>query len=184
VTATAGALITFVFSEAYGPAAPILAVLIFAYAAYTVYITLVSALLAEDRPGRALTVPLVLLPVAAVAIWLGIASLGALGAAFASLSAVALAAAIVTGYVFYRYRPRVSAVSLARITLAAVVIGVLAWWWSPSGLVLLLAYGLLAGLYLILLLLLREIKLEDLALAGSWLSMGSGPGSSRSQPDS
>jgi O-antigen/teichoic acid export membrane protein len=184
VTGTAEALVTFVFSMAYQPAAPILTVLIFAYAAYTVYITLVSVLLAENRPGRALAIPLFLLPMAAAAIWLGIASFGALGAALAALSAVALAAAIVTGYVFHRYRPQVSAVSLGRIALAAGVVGVLAWLWSPSGLVLLLAYGLLVGLYLALLLLLREIKPTDLAMARSWLSVRSTPGSSRPQPDS
>jgi O-antigen/teichoic acid export membrane protein len=184
VTGTAGALVTFVFSAAYQPAAPILTVLIFAYAAYTVYITLVSALLAENRPGWALAIPLFLLPMAAAAIWLGITLFGALGAALAALSAVALAAAIVTGYVFYRYRPRVAAVSLGRIALAAAVIGVLAWLWSPSGLVLLVAYGLLAGLYLALLLLLREIKTKDLAMVRSWLRAGATSGSSRPLPDS
>jgi len=184
VTGTAQALVTFVFSAAYLPAAPILTVLIFTYSTYTVYITLVSALLAENRPGWALAIPLALLPVAAVAIWLGIARFGALGAAFGSLLAVGLATAIVAGYVFRRYRPQVSAVSLGRIALAAAVIGILAWMWSPSGLVLLLAYGLLAGLYLALLLLLREIKPADLALVGSWLRAGSTPGSSQSRPGS
>ena len=184
VTSTARALITFVFSAAYQPAAPILAVLIFTYAAYTVYITLVTALLAENRPGWALAIPATLLPVAAAAIWLGITRFGALGAAFGSLLAVGLAAAIVVGYVFRRYRPEIGAVSLARITLAAVAIGLLAWLWSPSGLAMLVSYGLLAGLYLALLLLLREIKPRDLALAGSWLRPDSTPGSSQSRPDS
>jgi O-antigen/teichoic acid export membrane protein len=170
VTATAGSLITFVFSAAYRPAAPILTVLIFTYATYTIYITLVTALLAENRPGWALAIPSALLPLAAVAIWLGVSWFDALGAAFASLLAVATAATVVLAYVFHRFRPRVDALSLGRIALAAVVVGTLAWLWSPSGLFLLLAYGLLGGLYIALLLLLREVQPTDLALVRAWLS--------------
>jgi O-antigen/teichoic acid export membrane protein len=170
VTATAGSLITFVFSAAYQAAAPILTVLIFTYAAYTIYITLVTALLAENRPGWALAIPLALLPLAAVAIWLGVSWFDALGAAFASLLAVATAATVVLAYVFHRFKPGVNALSLGRVALAAVVVGTLAWLWSPAGLFLLLAYGLLGGLYVALLLLLREVQPTDLALVRTWLS--------------
>ena len=47
--------------------------LIFAYAAYTVYITLVSALLAENRPGRALAIPVAILVffVLGLSFWVG-----------------------------------------------------------------------------------------------------------------
>jgi O-antigen/teichoic acid export membrane protein len=170
VISTAGPLVTFVFSDTYLPAAPILRVLILTYAAYTVYITLVSALLAENRPGLALAIPLTLLPVAVAALWLGISRFGTMGAAYASLLSVAGAALIVVIYVARRFRPPLAIVSMGRIALASAVIGGLAWWWSPTGLRLIVGYGLFLILYLILLLVLGEIRVQDLALATRWFS--------------
>jgi O-antigen/teichoic acid export membrane protein len=169
VTATARPLITFVFSAMYRQAAPILIVLIFTYAAYTVYITLVTTLLAENRPGRALIIPMALLPVAAGFIWLGVMWLGALGAAFASLLSVATAATVVLGYVLRRFRPTVDGRSLGRILLASAAVWGLARLWAPTGSTLILSYGVLGGLYLALLLVLGEIKPQDVALVQSWL---------------
>jgi O-antigen/teichoic acid export membrane protein len=178
VTSTARPLVIFVFSDPYQSAAPILTVLIFTYAAYTVYITLVTALLAENRPGWALAIPTALLPVALGAIWLGVSRFGSMGAAFASLLSVSTAAVVVGVYVFRRFRPRVNVRSLARIALASLAV-----WgggrllsaiplagWGPSAAVLLAGYALLAVLFLGLLLALGEIRLEDLALLGTWLS--------------
>jgi O-antigen/teichoic acid export membrane protein len=171
VTATADALITLTFSATYRPAAPLLSVLIFAYAVYTIYITLVTALLAENRPLRALAIPLALLPVAMGAVWLGVSRFGALGAAFASLLSVTVAATIVVFYVFRHFAPSAGPLSrsLARLALASALVWGLARLWAPSGLVLLPAYGLLGGLYLALLLALGEIRRQDLALVASWL---------------
>lgn len=164
VTTTAEPLVTFVFSAAYRSAAPILTVLIVTYSAYTVYITLVMTLLAENKPGRALAIPVVLLPVATVLVWLGVRRFGIMGAAYASLFSVASAMAVVVGYAFRRFKPAVSVRSMGRIALAAVAVGVVAWLWAPSGLVLIPGYIMLGTLYLLLLLILREIKLQDLAL--------------------
>lgn len=173
VTSTARPLVAFVFSEAYLPAAPVLSVLIFTYAAYTVYITLATTLLAEDRPGQALAIPLALLPVAGGAVWLGASRYGTMGAAYASLLGVGAAAASVVGYTWRRFRPALSLGSVGRIVLASAVIGGLGWWWSPGGLTLILAYVLLLGLFLILLLVLGEIRVQDLAVAG-WFSRPAG----------
>ena len=172
VTATAEGVILLTFPASYRSAGPILAVLIFAYSAYTVYITLVTALLAENRPGRALAIPLMLLPLALAAVWAGVTYLGLAGAAWASLLATLAAATIVTLYVFARFRPAAGPLlrSLARVGLASAAIWGLARLWSPSGLVLIPAYLLLGGLYLALLLLLGEVRLEDLAELQSWFS--------------
>jgi O-antigen/teichoic acid export membrane protein len=178
VTSTARPLIAFVYSAAYQPAAPILTVLIFTYAAYTIYITLVSALLAEDRPGWALSIPTTLLPVALGAIWLGTSRLGSLGAALGSLLSVSTAAGVIGLYVSRRFHPGVSVPSLARIGVASAAV-----WgggrllsaiplagWAPSAAVLLAGYALLGGVYLGLLLVLGEVRVQDLAILGSWLS--------------
>ena len=164
VTATAEPLVTFVFSAAYRSAAPILTVLIGTYAAYTVYITLVMILLAENKPGRALAIPVSLLPVAMGLVWLGVDRFGVMGAAYASLLSVAIAAAVVVGYALQRFKPPVSGRSMGRLALAAGVVWAVAWLWAPSGLALIPSYGLLGALYLLLLLILREIKLQDFAL--------------------
>jgi O-antigen/teichoic acid export membrane protein len=174
VTATAESLVVLTFSAAYRSAAPILTVLIFTYAAYTLYITLVTSFLAENRPGRALAIPVILLPVALAVLWLGIARFGTLGAAFASLMTVTIAATVVTVYVLRRFRPAVSGLipSLLRIGLASGVLWTLAWLWSPSGLLMLLAYGVLGVLYLAMLTVLGEIRIEDLKMAADWLPFG------------
>jgi O-antigen/teichoic acid export membrane protein len=167
---TAGSLAALVFGEAYRPAGPFLSVLIVSYGAYSVYITLVTALLAENRPRRALAIPLALLPVAAAAIWLGVAWLGAIGAAWASLLCVGSAAVIVTVHVLRRYRPVPDLSSLARIALASAVVGGVAWLWSPSGLWLAIGYVLLGSLYLALLLALRELRFQDLTQIATLLT--------------
>jgi O-antigen/teichoic acid export membrane protein len=173
VMGTAQAAIVFVFSAAYKPAAPILMILIFAYAAYTVYITLVTTLLAENRPGRALAIPLVLLPVMVGAVWVGVSRLGTVGAALATLCTVTAGAAVVTAYVFRRFRPGTDVLgrSLGRIALASAAVWFVAWRWSPGGLMLILAYGLLGTFYLGLLLALGELRIEDLALVATWLPL-------------
>jgi O-antigen/teichoic acid export membrane protein len=167
---TAGSLAALVFGEAYRPAGPFLSVLIVSYGAYSVYITLVTALLAENRPRRALAIPLALLPVAAAAIWLGVAWLGAIGAAWASLLGVGSAAVIVTVHVLRRYRPVPDLSSLVRIALASAVVGGVAWLWSPSGLWLAIGYVLLGSLYLALLLALRELRFQDLTQIATLLT--------------
>jgi stage V sporulation protein B len=169
VTATAESVVTLLFSAAYRPAAPILTVLIFSYAAYSVYITLITALLAENRPGRALAIPVALLPFAAGAIWLAVTRSGTLGAAFASLLSVSTAAMVVIVYVFRRFKPTVDVVSLVRIAIASAAIWGVARLWAPSGLMLVAAYALLGGLYLAILLALGEIRIQDLALAATWV---------------
>ncbi len=169
VAPTAGSLAAFIFGAPYRPAGPFLAVLIVSYGAYSIYITLVTVLLAENRPRRALAIPLALLPVAAVAIWLSVTWMGSIGAAWASLLCVGSAALIVVVYVLRRYRPAVDLGSLARIALASAIVGGLAWLWSPSGLWLVIGYLLLGGLYLALLLALRELRIEDLAQIVKWL---------------
>jgi len=170
VTATAGSLAAFMFGVTYRPAGPFLAVLIVSYGAYSVYITLVTALLAENRPRRALAIPLALLPVAAVAIWLGVTWLGPIGAAWASLLCVGSAALIIAVYVLRRYRPALDLGSLARIALASAVVGGAARLWSPAGLWLAIGYVLLGSLYLVLLLALRELQLQDLAQIAALLT--------------
>jgi O-antigen/teichoic acid export membrane protein len=182
VTSTAGPLVTFVYSATYQPAAPILTVLIFAYAAYTVYITLVTALLAENRPWRALAIPLALLPVAVVAVWLGISRIGVMGAATATLLTVSCAAAVAVVYVFSRFRPGVDGRSLLRIALAAAAVWGAGWLLNlasrslpiPLGVLLAVGYTALGAIYLGLLLALSEIRLEDLTLLRTWLFSSKG----------
>ena len=169
VAPTGGSLSAVIFGALYRPAGPFLAVLIVSYGAYSVYITLVTTLLAENRPRRALAIPLALLPVATAAIWLGVTWLGPIGAAWASLLCVGSAALIVVIYILRRYRPAIDLASLARIALASAIVGGLAWLWSPSGLWLVIGYLLLGGLYLVLLLALRELRLDDLTQVIAWL---------------
>jgi xanthine/uracil/vitamin C permease (AzgA family) len=73
--------------------------------------------------------------------------------------------------VFRRFRPaaRPLARSVLRTGLASVLVGLLAWLWSPSGLWLIPTYALLGALYLVLLLTTGEIRRRDLALIAGLL---------------
>ncbi|MBN1661791.1 MAG: oligosaccharide flippase family protein [Anaerolineae bacterium] len=173
VTASAEELVVLTFSAPYRPAGSLLAILVFTYAAYTVYITLVTVLLAENRLLRALAIPLALLPVAGMAVWAGVTHLGTRGAAYASLAIVSLAAVVVLTYVVRRFRPvdGALALSLARIALAAAAVWGLGRLWPAGGLWLVLAYALGGALYLVLLLLLGEVRRSDLVEVSTWLSL-------------
>jgi len=164
VVGTAGPLIRLIYSPKFMPSAPILAVLIVGASLYSTYVTLVSALLADDRPQLALAIPLALVPFELAALRLLIPRWGVLAAAAVSTLIVSGALAMVLVYIFRRFAPRPDLLSLSRAALAAGGMFLLTRVYVPHGFLLFPYYALLLVVYAVLLLVLGELHEEDTKL--------------------
>ncbi len=161
VAATSEELVTLVYSATYSPAAPTLNILIFSAAFYSIYIVLVTAMLAENRPLLAFGLGISLLPLALLANWRLIPLLGVMGAALASALTTFFGLSLAAIYVIWRFGVVLSGKSLLKIAIASLVVYLLADRYSVSGLMVFLYYALLFLVYFLILYLLREIGAED-----------------------
>lgn len=161
VAATSKELVTLVYSASYSPAAPTLNILIFSAAFYSIYIVLVTVMLAENRPLLAFGLGISLLPVALVANWRLISLWGVMGAALASALTTFLGLLLSGIYAIRRFGMPLPLKSLLKIVLASVVVYLLAGRYSVSGVLVFLNYAFLFSVYIFLLYLVREISLED-----------------------
>jgi len=161
VAATSKELVTLVYSASYSSAAPTLNILIFSAAFYSIYMVLVTVMLAENRPLLAFGLGISLLPLALLANWRLIPILGVTGAALASALTTFLGLSLAAIYAIRRFGIPLLAKSLLKIVLASVALYLLAGRYSVSGVLVFLNYAFLFSVYIFLLYLLREISLED-----------------------
>ncbi len=161
VAATSEELVTLIYSASYLRAASTLNILIFSAAFYSIYMVLVTVMLAENRPLLAFGVGIFLLPLALIANWRLIPLLGVIGAALASALTTFLGLSLAAIYAIRRFGIPLPAKSLLKIVLASVAVYLLAGRYSVSGVLVLLNYAFLFSMYILLLYLLREISLED-----------------------
>lgn len=161
VAATSKELVTLIYSASYSPAARTLDILIFSAAFYSIYIVLVTVMLAENRPLLASAVGISLLPLALVANWKLIPLLGVMGAALASALTTFLGLFLSATYTIRRFGIPLPAKSFLKIGIASVAVYLLAGRYSVSGVLVFLNYACLFSVYIFLLYLLREISLED-----------------------
>lgn len=139
-------LLSLLFSDAYGDAAPYLAVLAFGHGlSYTVLVTFCSILIAGDGARAAAWLALGLLPFSLVLNGLLVPAHGAVGAAWAAVGANALGALLAAGLAHRQVAPAWQPGVLVRGVVATVAACALAWW-IPSRGVLLLAELLGVGL--------------------------------------
>jgi len=164
VNATSGPLVRFIFSAVYSPAAPFLKVLILSISLHVVYFTLVTVILAEDRPHLAFGISALLIPLSVFANWILITLYGALGGAYASLLSHLIGVLIVGAYVLKRFKTALDSASLFRALAASMVVYLLARLYFASGIMILPNYLVLFMIYFLLLYLLGEIRREDLSL--------------------
>ena len=161
VAATSEELVTLVYSATYSPAAPTLKILIFSVAFYSIYIVLVTVMLAENSPLLAFGLGIPLLPLALLANWRLIPLLGVMGAALASALTTFVGLSLAAIYAIRRFGVVLSGKSLFKIAIASLVVYLLADRYSVSGFMVFLYYALLFLVYLLLLYLLREIGPDD-----------------------
>ncbi len=161
VAATSRELVALIYSQTYLPAASALNILIFSAAFYSIFMMLMTSILADDRPLLAFGVGLSLLPLALLANWRLITLLGTIGAASASALTTLIGLMAAATYVVQRFGIALSGRSVLKIATASLAIYILAIQYSVSGVLLLLNYAFLLALYLVLLYLLGEVGVED-----------------------
>lgn len=162
ISATSADLLTLVYSSKYVEAANSLSILIFGLALLSVFFVLAHIIMGSGRPRMALGIAL---PLVGIDIGLNIFLIpqyGLVGAAWATTITGFLGMCAAAVYVLWRFKALVSAKSLGKICLAALMIYVIALQVSFSPLWLPLIYIGLFALYGGILWLIKELRREDL----------------------
>jgi O-antigen/teichoic acid export membrane protein len=162
IVSTSSRLIPLLYPAGYGESAHLLNLLLLGTGLHVVYMVFANAIIAEGRTGLALAIPCLLTPLQLLATWHLASRTGTTGAAVASASISALAAAVAVVYVMRRFSVRLPGLSLARITLASLVPLVLTRLHTAHGLILIVQYLVLGLLYATLLVLLREVTPQEI----------------------
>jgi stage V sporulation protein B len=171
VLGTSPQIIPILYPRGYAAAAPLLNLLLISTGLHSLYMIFANAILAEGRVFLALSIPAALAPMSLLATWYLTDQWGPPGAASAAVLTTGLAMLAAGTYVLRRFVVRMPWASLGRITVASLGIYAVTQVYVPSG-VLFVLYCLALGLvYLALLVLLREITLQDI---GQWRAALSG----------
>ncbi len=164
IAATSRNLIIFIYSADFVGAGEILSILIFSTTFLVIFLTLISVILGSGRPNIYMALTIIGTIILVILAGYFIPIYGIKGAAIASLISSAISLILSSIYVFSKFKALINIGSFVRIVLASSLIYVILVLIEPSGFALLIAYALLSILYLILLLILREIKNEDINL--------------------
>jgi peptidoglycan biosynthesis protein MviN/MurJ (putative lipid II flippase) len=162
VAANATDIMVLLFAADYADGGPVLAILVFAQGLFmTMLLTLCNVLFGGGRPAVAAILALSLVPVQVVLTALLVLRLGAPGAALGTLLGAGLGAALAVALVWRVIGPVFEWRVVAGTALAAALVAVGSRLFQSEGWIL-LAELTAAGLaYLLLLLLLRVIRLDD-----------------------
>jgi stage V sporulation protein B len=162
VSMTAGGLIPLLYSSAYIKAALPLAILIWGWTFLAFFVALAVLITAEGKPAviARISFPLVLFD--ALLNWVLIPRYQLIGAAVATTITMLIGAGLMAYYVLKDFCALIEPLSLAKILVASLIILLFAAIYSVKGLWLLAHYAGLWGLYLALLMGLKEIREEDI----------------------
>ena len=162
VAVNATEIMQLLFSAEYAGGGPVLAILVFAQGLFmTVLLTLCNVLFGGGRPAVAAILVLSLLPGQLVLTAVLVLQWGAVGAALGTLLGAGLGATLATGLVWRLVGPVFELRVVAGTVLAAAPVAVFSRLYASEGWMLLVELTV-AGLgYLLLLLLLRVIRLDD-----------------------
>jgi O-antigen/teichoic acid export membrane protein len=169
VSGAASEIVTLFFGQAFEPAAPLFALLIWGAVAF-VMISVSMTIVTAARPPRLtliLSAPLVLL--AMTGYWMMIPPYGALGAAFVT-ALCSWVGAVICVLVVYRLWSIVPPMgTLARSVVASVLAYALGAFWPVTGFWVLVKLSVITLVILLTYLLLREFNAGEIALARSFL---------------
>jgi len=165
VLGTSAQIIPVLYPRDYAAAAPLLNLLLVSTGLHNLYMIFANAILAEGRVFLALSIPGALVPVSLLATWYLTGRWGPSGAATAAVLTTGLAALAAAAYVLRRFAVRLPWGALVRITIASLVICFVTRLYVPHGLLIVPYYLVLGLVYLVLLVLMREITLQDI---GQW----------------
>lgn len=164
IAATSKELITLFYSSAYAPAASVLTVLIASSAFLVTFKTLSSIITGSGKPKIIMSIALISLVIIITLNIFLIPSLGIMGAAIASLITSFLAFMASAIYVYSKFNTLINLKSFLKILISSLIIFSIASYLHYSGILLLVTYAILGAVYFTLLLLLKEIKEEDINL--------------------
>ncbi|MBN1941313.1 MAG: oligosaccharide flippase family protein [Candidatus Diapherotrites archaeon] len=161
IFSTSSELIQLIYGAAYAPGAPPLEILSIAFVFMTIFGVSETIISAKGAPVKAALIALLALIVDIILLYLLIPIQGIEGAANASLVSMFLAALLSTAYVFKHFR-RFPFKSIGKTIIACAMVFAVSECFQVSGLALLLEYALLAGVFVLVMLLLRELKSTDI----------------------
>jgi len=161
ISATATNLVTLLYTSRYAPAGEALSILMFGTMFLIILLVLIAIMTGEGKPIYATGFSLVALVVLVATSYAIIPIYGIYGAAMSS--AIASLTGLIGGglYVFFRFGTLTKLRSVIRISLATGIVSIIASLVPISGILLLVFYGVLLGIYILLLYLFGEIVSED-----------------------
>jgi len=161
VIATSKELISLIYSEKYLPAASVLDILIIAFTFLMFIIVCATIIQSDNRPKLAFGIVAFLIPINIIANLKLIPLYGLKGAAIAATLTDFIGMIIMASLIFARFHTLISLKSFFKISAAAFITYFLAITYSTSGAWLIVNYIILFLIYFVLLVLLKEITLED-----------------------
>jgi O-antigen/teichoic acid export membrane protein len=159
---SSSALAVLLFGPGYGASGPALARLTVAASCYGWLALVVAVAAAFDRPGLRLALVASFVPVAVAVVWPMTRAHGPGGAALAALAVHAAAALTATAVAWRALGVRPPLASAARALVAAAAVGAAGLAWPAAGTALVGKLALLALAYLLGLVLLGEVRGDDL----------------------
>jgi O-antigen/teichoic acid export membrane protein len=167
IAGSSPAIATLVLGQAFAPAAPFLAILIFAGFARLMVSVSLSILIAAERPGWVLWLTAPVVPLAVAAYVAAILYGGARGAALTTttLSVLLTFFSLVAVYLAWKVRP--SPASMARTALFSAIIYAVALAWPATGIMLLIKLAVIGGIVPVVYYVSGEIGRDEIAMLRS-----------------
>lgn len=161
ISATANEIVLFIYSTPYVSAATPLSILIIGFGFFTIYLILTTIITAGDKPVISMWINIILLIISVLINICLIPRYGIIGASIGTSIAMIIGVIISAVYVFIKFKALIQPISVARIIMATVPVYLLSLCIQVHGFWIIGWYGLLAIGYLSILILTREIKMEE-----------------------
>jgi O-antigen/teichoic acid export membrane protein len=162
ISASSSSLIRLFYSGKYEPAAYPLAVLVIGLGAFTIFNILTTVINAAGRPRVPMIMTAVLVPMAVGLNWFLISAYQLNGAAIATTITGLAGMVMASAYIIKMFGPFMEIVSFIRMLLASILTYVIAIEVQVTGPFLILWYAFLFGIYLGILVLVKELNINNL----------------------
>jgi O-antigen/teichoic acid export membrane protein len=166
IMATSEKCIALLYGDSYIRASEPLNILLLGAIFLSIKVVMFNVMVAEGKPRYIIYIGILSLVIDIILLMTLTNRMGLMGAATASAVTHFLGFAISYRYVARKFMIHKAWKSLVRIIAASVVIYMTAVFYSPSGIVLVLYYGILSLVYVFILIVLKEISLMDLIRKG------------------
>jgi len=167
-------IVAFFYSNSFIGGAVPLSILVLGFAFFSLFMTQCSILFGANKPKVAMVIVILTLIFSYVLNTKLIPILGLSGAAAATTITAFLGLVLASVYIFVKFKALISLRSFFNITLATLITYFLAYFWNLPGKLFFISLSLLSVLYILLLVLFKEIKDEDKEIVKSLLKRSKG----------